>query len=65
VTLYVEGIGTSQRWGKDKIKVSVYPVPGQPGLNFIEEVSYTVVRCVYKVCVWRPVRQASLAELTN
>lgn len=51
--LYVEGIGTSSGWGTDKIHATVYPVPSL-GTGIDDEVSYTVVRCVYKVCVTRP-----------
>ena len=56
--LYVEGIGTSPNWGTDKIKMSVYTnaasqVNGEIPLH-TDEVSYTVVRCVYKICVYRP-----------
>ena len=51
--LYVEGIGTSSGWGTDKIHATVYPVPSL-GTGIGDEVSYTVVRCVYKVCVTRP-----------
>jgi len=50
---YVEGIGTSLTWGGDKIKVRVYPCGAGQGWGE-DQVSYTVVRCVYKVCVWRP-----------
>ena len=51
--IYVEGVGTSPAWGGDKIRVQVYPYGS--GYGYIEDqVSYTVVRCVYKVCVWRP-----------
>ena len=53
VVLYVEGIGTSPTWGGDKIKVKVYPT-GTGGEVFEDRVAYTVVRCVYKVCVTRP-----------
>ena len=53
VVLYVEGIGTSPTWGGDKIKVKVYPT-GTGGDVFEDRVAYTVVRCVYKVCVTRP-----------
>ncbi len=50
---YLEGVGTSSGWGTDKVHVKVYPIPGYD-LYATDEVSYTVVRCVYKVCVTRP-----------
>jgi len=50
---YVEGIGTSPAWGGDTIKVRVYPSGAGQGWGE-DQVSYTVVRCVYKVCVYRP-----------
>ena len=53
VTLYVEGIGTSDQWGMNKIHVKVYP-DSNPTVLADDEVSYTVVRCVYKICNWRP-----------
>jgi len=53
VVLYVEGIGVSPNWGTDKIGVKVYPDPSQK-VSINDEVSYTVVRCVYKICNWRP-----------
>ena len=53
VTLYIEGIGTSDYWGLDKIHVKVYP-DSSPNVLADDEVSYTVVRCLYKVCVLRP-----------
>jgi hypothetical protein len=51
--LYVEGIGTSSGWGTDKLKVRLLPSAGAANLAE-DRVSYTVVRCVYKVCVTRP-----------
>jgi hypothetical protein len=57
--LYVEGIGTSPQWGMDKIKVTASPIstperPAPEEIEYPDEVSYTVVRCVYKICVYRP-----------
>jgi len=59
VVLYIEGISTSQDWGTDKIKVTTTPIPGSgltlpQGLTLTDEVSYTVVRNVFKMCVYRP-----------
>ena len=67
VTLYVEGIGTSDYWGLDKIHVKVYP-DSSPNVLADDEVSYTVVRCVYKVCAYRPyacVRDSNLTVLSR
>ncbi|MCL1857476.1 MAG: hypothetical protein FWF84_07565 [Kiritimatiellaeota bacterium] len=56
--VYVEGIGTSDDWGTDKIKVEtkLTTPPGYPvsSITMEDSVSYTVVRNVYKVCVFRP-----------
>ena len=63
---YVEGIGTSPTWGGDTIKVRVYPLGAGQGWGE-DLISYSVVRCVYKVCVLRPyvcLRDAS-GEITS
>lgn len=51
-TLYVEGIGTTGA-GLPTIEASVYP-DGGDGEAFPDKVSYSVVRCVYHVCAYRP-----------
>ena len=58
--LYVEGIGTSSEWGGQKISVTAVPVsleeetPRSLNVEKEDKVSYTVVRCVFKMCVYRP-----------
>ena len=51
-TLYVEGIGTTGA-GLPKIEALVYP-DGGDGEAFWDKVAYSVARCVYRVCVYRP-----------
>lgn len=51
-TLYVEGIGTTGN-GLPTIQSLVYP-DGGDGEAFPDKVSYSVVRCVYRVCAYRP-----------
>ena len=51
-TLYVEGIGTTDD-GLPSIVALVYP-DGGDGEAFPDKVSYHVVRCVYRVCAYRP-----------
>ena len=54
MTLFVEGIGTTPGWGTAKIEARLYPTTANPALFVSDRVSYTVVRCVYKICVYRP-----------
>ncbi len=54
LVLYAEGVGVTPTWGEAKIEARLYPFPDQPDVFLADRVSFTVVRCVYKVCVYRP-----------
>ena len=56
VILYAEGIGVTPQWGMEPIKVLVTPdpTPGKEAVSIKDTVTYSVVRCVFKILNWRP-----------
>ena len=57
-TLYIEGIGTSDSWLED-LTVEYYPdgekeADGKTNTHEDDSVKYSVVRCVYWMCAFRP-----------